>query len=238
MSFDVSRLRRSDWMVGGGAVALFVFMFFFKWFGVSYSSPSIPGVPGGSITVGGSLNGWHSLTTIRWLLLLTIVVAVGMVVLTGAQRKLESPVQVGVIVAGLGALSAIFVLYRIISHPHFGASISVSSISYPAKVGVYLGFLAILVIVYGGYLKMQEEGTSLSDVREQAGRAVGSFTDSSASGSGEGSSGAAASPGASTSAPSTSSPPPLPSSPSAPPPSPPSAPASEPPLPPSGGGGL
>jgi hypothetical protein len=218
MSFDVSRLRRSDWITGGGAAALFVFLFFFKWFGVSFSSPSISGIPGGSVSVGGSLNGWHSLTTIRWLLLLTIIVAVGMVLLVAAQRKLDSPVQAGVIVAGLGALSAIFVLYRIISHPHLGVPVSVSSISYPAKVGVYLGFVALLAITYGGYLKMQEEGTSLSDVRDQAGRAVGSFTDSSASGGGESSSG--------TSAASSPAPPAAGTSPAQP------APPSEPPLPP------
>ena len=35
MSFDISRLRRADQIVGGSAIALFIFMFFFKWYGVS-----------------------------------------------------------------------------------------------------------------------------------------------------------------------------------------------------------
>jgi hypothetical protein len=219
MSFEVNRLRRSDWIVGGGGVALFVFMFFFKWFGVSYNTGVIPGVTGGSISVGGSLNGWHSLNTIRWLLIITVIVALAEVVLVGMARKVELPVAPSVIVGALGLLSAIFVLYRIISHPHLGVPFSVSSISYPAKVGVYLGFVATLAITYGGYLKMQEEGTSLGDVRDQASRAVGSFTE----GGGE----SGASPGAGGSQPSGGQPS------GAPPPAYPPTPPSEPPLPPS-----
>ncbi len=237
MSFDVSRLRRSDWMVGGGAVALFVFMFFFDWYGGSYKgNVSL----GSSFAASSSSTGWDTFTNSRWIWLITIVVAIGAVVLVAGQRKLEIPVRLSVVVAGLGALSTLLILYRIIHHPSGGASFAGASFSYGIKIGIWLGLIAAAVITYGGYLMMSEEGTTLSDVRDQAGRAVGSFTDSSASGSGEGSSGAAAPPGASTSAPSTSSPPPPPSSPSAPPPPPPppSAPASEPPLPPSGGGGL
>jgi hypothetical protein len=37
LDFDFGRLRRSDRIVGGGAIALFVFLFFFKWFGLSNS---------------------------------------------------------------------------------------------------------------------------------------------------------------------------------------------------------
>lgn len=160
MSFEVNRVRRPDWIAGGGAVALFIFMFF-KWFGVSYSSPSLPGIPSGSISVGGSLDGWHSLTTIRWLLIITMIAALAAVALAAAGRELESPVKVGVILAALGSLSAIFVLYRLASHPHFGVPISVSSISYPAKAGAYLSLLAALAITYGGYLKMRAEGVTI-----------------------------------------------------------------------------
>jgi len=219
MSFDVSRLRRSDWMVGGGAVAFFIFLFFFKWYGVSVKGV----VPvGGSVNYGSSSTGWDTFTNSRWIWLITIIVALGAVVLVAGKRKLDMPVQPSAIVAGLGALSTLLILYRIIHHPSGGASFGGVEASAGIKIGIWLGLIAAVAITYGGYLMMSEEGTSLSDVRDQATRTVGSFTtDSSASGGGEGSSGASAAPGASTPAP------PVPPAPSTPP-----APSSEPPLPP------
>jgi hypothetical protein len=165
MSFDISRLRRSDQVIGGGAIALFIFLFFFKWYGASASTI-------GGVSVGGSLNGWHSFTDSRWIWLITIVVALGVVALTAAQREVSSPVQPSAIVAGLGALSTLLILYRIIHHPSGGASGGVGlthfSYSYGIKIGIWLGLIAAAAITYGGYLAMQAQGISLADVREQA----------------------------------------------------------------------
>lgn len=166
MSFEVSRLRRSDRVVALGAIALFVFMFFFKWFGASVSGTSP--LNGASFSVSSSANAWHTLSNTRWLLLLTVIVALGAVVLVATRRELSLPVAPSAIVAGLGGLSAIFVLYRIIDHPSGGGSAAFASYSYGAKAGLYLGFLACLAIAYGGYLAMNEEGTTIGDVREQA----------------------------------------------------------------------
>ncbi|MGH2832493.1 MAG: hypothetical protein ACRDK2_06920 [Solirubrobacteraceae bacterium] len=169
MNFDVSRLRQSHRFIGGGGIALFILLFFFKWFGASASSP-LPG--GGSVSFGVSVDGWHSLTNTRWLLLITIIVALVTVARACGAISFNSPVQPSVTVAALGLLSSIFVLYRIIDHPHGGASTSIGSFSYGAKVGLYLAFVACLAILYGGYLAMNEEGTSIADVREQASDAL------------------------------------------------------------------
>ena len=40
MSFDFKRLRRADRLVGGGGIAFFIFLFIFKWFGVSSTQQS------------------------------------------------------------------------------------------------------------------------------------------------------------------------------------------------------
>jgi hypothetical protein len=215
MNFDVNRLRRSDWITGGGAVAFFVFLFFFNWYGGSYKGT----VPiGGQFGSSSSSTGWDTFTNSRWIWLITIIVALGAVVLVAGQRKLDIPMQPSAVVAGLGALSTLLILYRIIHHPSGGASFGGASFSYGIKIGIWLGLIASVAITYGGYLMMSEEGTSLSDVRDQATRTVGSFTDGAVSGSGESSSGGSAAPGASTPAPGTSPAPP--------------APSSEPPLPP------
>jgi hypothetical protein len=199
MSFDISRLRRADQIVGGGAIALFIFMFFFKWFGGSFSGA----LPGGSVSgASSSSTGWDSFTTSRWIWLITIVVALGTVIASAAARRIESPVQPSVVLTALGALSTILIFYRIVHHPSASASFGGFHASYGIKVGIWLGLIASLAITYGGYLMMQAEGTSLADVRQQA---SGAFTGITVPGGGpSGGSGAAtAAPGAPPAAPST-----------------------------------
>lgn len=164
MSFDVNRLRRADWIVGVGAVALFIFMFFFKWFGGSVSGTT----PIGGISTGSSTTGWDTFTNSRWLWLLTIIVALGAVVLVAGQRELDLPAKPGAIVATLGGLSSLFILYRIIHHPHGSASFGGVHASYGIKIGIWLGLIAALAITYGGYLQMQEEDASPYEAPEQA----------------------------------------------------------------------
>lgn len=166
MSFELSRLRSGERMVAAGSIALFVFMFFFKWFGIK-----VPGIVGVYISAAGvstSANVWHSLEVIRWLLLLTVLAGVALVVLVGSDRKLQSPISMSAIVAGLGALSTILVFYRVIlSLPFSHADV---------KIGAWLGLLSCAAITYGGYRAMTDEGTTLSDVREQARASFDSVT--------------------------------------------------------------
>jgi hypothetical protein len=170
MDFDISRLRRSDQIIGGSAIAFFIFLFFFKWYGVSSNVSSIAGV-----NVNISKSGWSVFTNSRWIWLITIIVAIGAVVVVAARVKLETPVKPSVLVAGLGALSTLLILYRIIHHPTASASIGNFHASAGIKIGIWLGLIAAAGVTYGGYLAMQDEGTSLADVREQASGAVDSF---------------------------------------------------------------
>jgi hypothetical protein len=171
MSFDVSRLRRSDWITGGGAVAFFIFLFFFNWYGGSYKGTTPVG--GGSFGASISSTGWDTFTNSRWIWLLTIVVAIGAALLVASQRKLELPVQPSVLIAGLGALSTLLIFYRIVHHPSGGASFAGASFSYGIKIGIWLGLIAAAAVTYGGYLMMGEDGTSLSDLGKPADRTVG-----------------------------------------------------------------
>jgi hypothetical protein len=157
MSFDINRLRRSDWMIGGGGIALFIFLFFFDWYGASYKGPA---VVGSALGVSQGFTGWHTFTNSRWIWLLTIIVAIVAAVLVAGRRKLDLPVQPGTIVAGLGALSTLLILYRVIHHPSGGTSFAGGSFSYGIKIGIWLGLIASAVITYGGYLKIGEEGSS------------------------------------------------------------------------------
>ena len=167
MSFDASRLRRSDRIVGVSAIAFFVFMFFFKWYGASASSV-------GGISIGGSLNGWHSFTNSRWIWLLTIILALVAVARAAGVFEWETPVHLYVVVTALGALSTLLIIYRIIHHPSGGASFAGGSFSYGIKIGIWLGLIACAALTYGAYEGMKDAGTSLSDVREQASTAMSS----------------------------------------------------------------
>ena len=219
MSLDVNRLRRGDWITGGGAVAFFVFLFFFNWYGGSYKG-TVP-VAGGSFGASVSSTGWDTFTNSRWIWLLTIVVAIGAIVLVAAQRKLELPVRLSVLVAGLGALSTLLILYRIVHHPSGGASFAGASFSYGIKIGIWLGLIAAGALTYGGYLTMSEEGASLSDIGHPLDRAVVGAPPTTPSSSAE----ATVPPSSSVLTPST---PPIPAA-GAPPSQP--GPANEPPLP-------
>jgi hypothetical protein len=180
MGLDVSRLRRSDRIIGGSAVAFLIFLFIFKWYGGSASSSV------GGVSFSSSANGWHTFTNSRWIWLITIVVALASVAISAGMFELKSPIQPGVLVAGLGALSTILILYRIVHHPSGGASSSFGAVhvsySYGIKIGIWLGLIAAVGVTYGGYLGMQDEGTSLADVREQASGALSNL--SAATGSG------------------------------------------------------
>ena len=71
------------------------------------------------------------------------------------------------IVAGLGILSVVLIVISLISPPDFGANLSGTGISHTRKIGVFLGLISAAAVAVGGYMAMQEEGTSFGD---EAGR--------------------------------------------------------------------
>ncbi len=154
-SLDISRLRRSHRLIAGGGLALFVVMFFFKWFGASVSID----LPGGStVSFSSSVNAWHSLSDTRWLLLLTVIAAVLFALAVASGR--EFPGSAATILAGIAGLSAVCVLYRIVEHPHGSASLAGGSFSYGARIGLYLGFIACSAIAYGAARANGEAGST------------------------------------------------------------------------------
>ncbi len=158
MSFQISRLRSGDWLIAIGAIALFIFMFFFNWFGIEV--PAIVSLFVLAKHASTSFNAWHTLEAIRWLLLLTIALSTVWVALRGLGRKLDRPISLSAILAGMGAACTLLVFYRmLISHPFTHAEV---------KIGAWLGLVSCALIAYGGYRSMGEEGTTLAGVREQA----------------------------------------------------------------------
>jgi hypothetical protein len=160
MEFDFSRLRRGERIAAIGGVLLFILMFF-HWYNVSAKL----GIPGFSASAG--VNAWDAFDFIDLFLLLTVIVALGLAVLTAMQQAPALPVTASVITTAVAGFGTLLILFRIVDTP--GGDI-------PAGAGVDVSptfwmFVSLAVtagIAYGGYLSMREEGTTFSDVRAQA----------------------------------------------------------------------
>jgi len=136
MNFDPGRLRRGELLAGTGAVLLLVFLLAGKWFGHGRRSRT----------------GWEAVTNLRWLLAVTIAAALALALTQVARRSPAIPVTLSLIVAVLGLLSVLALIYRVLISP-------------PAheQAGAILGLLSAIGLAYGGYLSLREEGISRRD---------------------------------------------------------------------------
>jgi uncharacterized membrane protein YhaH (DUF805 family) len=203
---DANKLNTGEKVAAISAILLFIFMFF-DWFGVEVSgaggfSGSVPGAGGSA---------WDALDFIPIVLMITIIAALAVAVLRLTDSTAEPPVSINAVVAALGGLSVLLILFRIIDPPSFGSFGGVS-VDGTVEFGIFLGLIAAAGIAYGGYMAMKEEGTSFGDSADRL--------------SGGSSAGPSAGP------PPPPPPPPPPASP--PPPPPPSSPPPPPPPPSSG----
>jgi hypothetical protein len=203
---DVDKLNTGEKIAGVSAVLLFVFMFL-DWFGVEISGSN--GFAGSVPGAGGSA--WDALDFIPIVLVVTIVLALVNVLLRLSDSDYEPPISMNVAVAVLGGLSALLILFRIVSPPSFGSYGGIS-VDASLEFGIFLGLLAAAGIAFGAYKAMQEEGSSFGGTADRLSNA------------------GAASP---THPPATQTPPPPPGVGQTPPPPPPSG--DSPPQPPPGG---
>jgi hypothetical protein len=154
MQMEVDKLNTGEKVSAVSAILLFIFMFF-DWFGVKISGvANFSGEVSGS---GGSA--WDALDVIPIFLMLAIVVALGVAVVRLTDADLEPPVSLNAIVAGLGGLAVLLILYRIVFPPDF-ASFGGVSVDATLKFGIFLGLIAAAGIAYGGYSAMREEGAT------------------------------------------------------------------------------
>jgi hypothetical protein len=157
----LDKLSPGEKIVGGAAIALFIFMFF-NWFGAEVS-----GVNGFSGSVSGQAgNAWDTLDFIPVVLLITVVAALVMVGLRLADSVYEPPVPMSTIVTALGVISVLLILFRIIDPPTL-ASFGGVSVDATLSVGIFLGLIAAGGIAYGGYSTMREEGITFGDAADR-----------------------------------------------------------------------
>jgi len=140
------------------ALLLLIVMFIFTWFSVDLGD-------NGLFNVDTGWNAWQAFSWIDLVLFVTIIVAVGGALVTAAATSVNIPVAVSAITTGLGILSFLLVLFRVISPPDFGADdFGFGDVVDTSRgIGVWLGLILTAAIAYGGWRAMEEEGTSFGD---------------------------------------------------------------------------
>jgi hypothetical protein len=133
---------------------------FFHWFGVKAINTSSllfaiqAGGPGESA--------WEALDYIPTVLLITILATLAEAVLriTNALRKDSVPVNA--VVAILGLVSMLLIIFRIVDPPVFYVEPTITfegAVQFP----IYLALFVAAGIAYGGFRAMREEGVSFGD---------------------------------------------------------------------------
>ena len=106
MRFQRSRLRWPEIVAGVAAVVLLLSMFLLPWYG--YKGDLAPLAARLGVSTSG--DAWHSLSTTRWLLLLTILVALALVYLQGTRRAPALPAAFSVFVWLLGGITVLVLI--------------------------------------------------------------------------------------------------------------------------------
>jgi hypothetical protein len=146
---DTGRLRTGELVAGVSGLALLIIMFL-PWFGLDFGGGEALEDLGVSVTVpevSEDFNAWESFDFIDLVLFVTAVVAIGLAVATATSQTVNVPVATSAITAGLGILSTVLVIYRIID-PVGEAD---------RRYGIFLGLIAAAGVAVGGWMSMQEE---------------------------------------------------------------------------------
>ncbi len=158
---DVNNLRTGEKIAGASGIALLLIMFIFKWFGLEAGGAF--GGLGGSI----SRNAWGAYSFFDIILFIAAVAAIALAVMAANRTEVNLPVAMSAIVAGLGILAVLLILISLISPPNFSGVDLPDGIDKSRKIGAFLGLLASIGVAYGGFVAMQEEGTSFSEQRDR-----------------------------------------------------------------------
>lgn len=145
---DVSKVSKGGMIFMGGTL-LFVIASFMSWFSVS----------GGGYTVDVG-NGFD--VGFLWCTLWFIVFLAGAVLLALPAFGVAAPKIPPVAFLAAGALGTLFVLLKLI----IGESDGGFGISIDRSLGLYLAFIAAVIVAVGGFLTFQESGGSIDDLKD------------------------------------------------------------------------
>jgi succinate-acetate transporter protein len=153
MDFDPRRLRTGEVIVGASALVLLASIFVLDWYGLNGTLAPTADRLGLPVSV----NAWQALTTVRWLLLLTVACALALVYFQASRRAPALPVTLSVILTVLAGTTVLVLIYRVLINPPGPGDVIT------ARAGAYVGLLSALVLVYGAYRSLRQEGIAERD---------------------------------------------------------------------------
>lgn len=182
---DTTNVGRGPLIAGISAILLLIFMFL-AWYGVDsisssgfgfeqeFSADELGGLGGAPDT---SANAWQAFSLIDLILFVCIVGIVALVIAELAGAAINMPVAPSAIITGLGVLAFLLILFRLLVTPDTGADDFAPAgveidVDVSRKIGIFLGLLASAGMAIGGWLSMQDEGTSFGDVGSGGGAAA------------------------------------------------------------------
>jgi hypothetical protein len=145
-------LTRGELISAAGALVLLVTMFALAWYGVD----GIPGRSGSRTGIVGSENGWQGLTGVRWLILLTVLVAFGALAMRAYRPPRQTVAALRLALLVLGCATAVALIVRVlIDLPSPDRVVD-------QKLGALLGMIAGLGIAYGALGTVREQRAQLA----------------------------------------------------------------------------
>jgi hypothetical protein len=142
----VPRVLFGELTSSASAVLLLVFLFATEWYGVA----GVPDPSAARPAISGAETGWEGLSLVRWVVLATALVAIGSVLLHASQRRHGTKTDTSRLVAGLGALTSLLLIYRVLIALPSGAKVI------DQKLGAVLGLICALGVALGGYESIAE----------------------------------------------------------------------------------
>lgn len=149
--FKPSRLRSGEWLAGGAAVVLLVAMVVAPWYGLRGMQATFAKRARQPTTI----TGWDEFIHLRWLILLTIVVALALALAQAVWRAPAIPVTLSVPALLLGIATSVWLIYRVlITVPGSGAG---AAVSLSQKPWAYVGLVSALALTFGAFRSLREE---------------------------------------------------------------------------------
>jgi hypothetical protein len=148
-AFRASRVRWPEWTAGLSALVLLVALLGLRWFSFRRASGGI-GYPKDYIIT--SEDGWHGLAHAHWLILVTVLVAFGLLILQATRPAPAIPVTLSLFVMFLAGLSTIWLVIRVPLDPPGGRDF-----------GGWLGVVSAAWLTWAAYRSLRMEGIAPED---------------------------------------------------------------------------